>query len=56
MHGKNESENFVEGIDYYYTKEGYMVLTAAYLRKRGYCCENSCRHCPYKTDTLEPAK
>ncbi|MEM6723947.1 MAG: DUF5522 domain-containing protein [Bacteroidota bacterium] len=24
-----------------------MVLTAHYLEKRGYCCKNGCRHCPY---------
>jgi hypothetical protein len=24
------------------------VFTAEYLRKRGYCCDNNCRHCPYK--------
>jgi hypothetical protein len=27
-----------------------MVFTAAYHLKRGYCCENDCRHCPYKVD------
>jgi hypothetical protein len=26
---------------------GLFVLTAAYLRARGYCCGNGCRHCPY---------
>ena len=24
-----------------------MVLTAKYLLKRGYCCKNACRNCPY---------
>ncbi|WP_460945013.1 DUF5522 domain-containing protein [Spirosoma daeguense] len=33
--------------DYYYTPEGYVVFTAAYHQKRGYCCQNGCRHCPY---------
>lgn len=28
---------------------GLFVLTAAYLRDRGYCCEQGCRHCPYVT-------
>jgi Family of unknown function (DUF5522) len=33
--------------DFYY--EGpYLVFTAAYHLKRGYCCNSSCRHCPYK--------
>jgi hypothetical protein len=26
---------------------GLFVLTASYLRDRGYCCGNGCRHCPY---------
>jgi hypothetical protein len=26
---------------------GLFVLTATYLRLRGYCCGNECRHCPY---------
>jgi hypothetical protein len=32
--------------DFYY--EGpYLVFTAAYHLKRGYCCNSACRHCPY---------
>lgn len=29
---------------------GLFVLTATYLRTRGYCCGNGCRHCPYPAD------
>jgi hypothetical protein len=36
-----------EGIDYY-LEDGLLVFTAAFLRKRGYCCESGCRHCPYQ--------
>ena len=25
-----------------------MVFTALFHSKRGFCCGNSCRHCPYK--------
>jgi hypothetical protein len=33
--------------DFYY--EGpYLVFTAVYHLKRGYCCNSDCRHCPYK--------
>lgn len=39
-------EKFVENVDYYFDN-GLMVLTAHFLKKRGYCCENGCRHCPY---------
>ena len=31
----------------FYFENGLMVLTAGFLRKRGYCCDNGCRHCPY---------
>ena len=27
---------------------GLFVLTATYLRDRGTCCGNRCRHCPYE--------
>ncbi|WP_143100728.1 DUF5522 domain-containing protein [Spirosoma endophyticum] len=33
--------------DYYYTPEGFVVFTATYHLKRGYCCRSGCRHCPY---------
>lgn len=46
-----------EGIDFYYTEEGYMVLTEHFLRERGYCCGNGCRHCPYEYKNVpEPKK
>ncbi|RIH87592.1 hypothetical protein Mlute_00901 [Meiothermus luteus] len=35
-----------EGEDYY-LEGGFLVFTAAYHRKRGYCCGSGCRHCPY---------
>jgi hypothetical protein len=35
----------------YYLENGNMVFTAAYLLKRGYCCKNGCRHCPYGVKT-----
>jgi hypothetical protein len=28
-------------------RSGLTVLTAAFLARRGYCCESGCRHCPY---------
>ncbi|MEM6698445.1 MAG: DUF5522 domain-containing protein [Bacteroidota bacterium] len=28
-------------------EKGRWVFTAAYHLKRGYCCGNGCRHCPY---------
>lgn len=26
---------------------GLFVLTAGFLRRRGFCCGKGCRHCPY---------
>jgi len=31
----------------YYLENGFIVFTEAYHLKRGYCCKNGCRHCPY---------
>jgi hypothetical protein len=44
--GETPSED-LRPEDFYY--EGpYLVFTAAYHLKRGYCCNSDCRHCPYK--------
>lgn len=32
----------------FYFDGPYLVFTAAYHRKRGYCCNSDCRNCPYK--------
>jgi hypothetical protein len=40
-------KNLLEGIDFYYDDQGYMVLTEEYHLERGSCCGNGCRHCPY---------
>ena len=37
----------LEEGDFYYSKDGYIIFTVQYLLKRGYCCENACKHCPY---------
>ncbi|MBX7172577.1 MAG: hypothetical protein K1X72_16535 [Pyrinomonadaceae bacterium] len=44
---QEKQDKFVEDVDYYF-ENGLMVLTAHFLLKRGYCCGNSCRHCPYE--------
>ncbi len=43
----------IEDEDFYYDDEGRLVFTAAYHLKRGYCCENGCRHCPYQDERVE---
>lgn len=37
----------IQGRDYYIEPDGRWVFTAEFLLKRGYCCGNGCRHCPY---------
>jgi len=44
-----EPQTFVEGTDFYF-EGGLMVLTGQFLKKRGYCCGSSCRHCPYSDE------
>jgi hypothetical protein len=33
--------------DFYY-ENGYRVMTESYHVRRGTCCGNGCRHCPYE--------
>ncbi|GAB4093600.1 DUF5522 domain-containing protein [Flaviaesturariibacter terrae] len=47
----------VEGEDYYWNKQGYVVLTEQHHRKRGYCCGMGCQHCPYEYEAVpEPRR
>ena len=40
----------LEKEDYYLNEQGYRVFTRQYHLKRGYCCKNGCKHCPYNYD------
>ena len=40
-------EQILKTQDYYY-ENGYKVMTENYHLKRGYCCNDKCRHCPYE--------
>lgn len=33
--------------DFYISSKGYVVFTKHFHLKRGYCCTNGCKHCPY---------
>jgi len=48
MNEQNKENKLIEGEDFYYTPEGYKCFTEKHHLKRGYCCTNGCRHCPYK--------
>lgn len=41
-----KTANLIEGIDYY-IENGNYVFKAFFHLKRGSCCKNGCRHCPY---------
>ena len=48
---------WIEGEDYYVNEAGFVVLTAKYLKDRGYCCGNGCKHCPYDYEAVpEPRR
>ena len=46
-------ETTVEGVDYYLDPKGFRVMTEYYLVKRGYCCSNGCKHCPYSPKAVK---
>lgn len=50
-------KQLVEGIDFYFNEQGFMVLTEKYHLEKGYCCGNGCRHCPFDYDNVsEPRR
>ncbi len=54
------SNTKLDSEDYYLSEEGYIVFTEKYHLKRGRCCLNGCKHCPYgynkKTGKVEGKK
>ncbi|MBK7945416.1 MAG: hypothetical protein IPJ85_08975 [Flavobacteriales bacterium] len=46
----------LEPGDYYFSPEGYLVFTEQYHRKRGYCCGNRCRHCPFGHEAVKKVR
>jgi hypothetical protein len=36
-----------EGEDFYINDRGLFVFMEAYHKKRGFCCESGCVHCPF---------
>lgn len=43
----SRKDNDKKNHEDFYFENGLMVFTEAYHLKRGYCCKNGCRHCPY---------
>ncbi|MBP9885077.1 MAG: hypothetical protein KBF93_02195 [Leptospiraceae bacterium] len=52
---ENNETNAPEGL--YYIENGLMVFTEKFHLRRGYCCTNGCRHCPYRgKQKVSPSK
>ena len=46
----------IEGEDFYYNDDGYIVLTEKYHLEKGFCCGNGCKHCPYNYKNVPEPK
>jgi hypothetical protein len=53
MFDQGISDSPVEGIDYEMSPQGYRIMTEFYLVKRGYCCSNGCKNCPYSPKAVK---
>ncbi len=42
--------------DFYFNEQGFVVLTEKYHLKKGFCCGNGCRHCPYQYEAVPEPK
>jgi len=49
-------QQLIEGIDFYYNEQGYIVLTEKYHLAKGFCCGNGCKHCPYNYENVPEPK
>ncbi|HMH20473.1 MAG TPA: DUF5522 domain-containing protein [Puia sp.] len=50
-------QQLIEGEDFYFSEQGFVVLTEKYHLARGACCGNGCRHCPFDYEKVpEPRR
>ncbi|MBS1742325.1 MAG: hypothetical protein JST81_04760 [Bacteroidetes bacterium] len=45
-----------EGEDFYFDAQGRFVFTEKYHLKKGFCCGNGCKHCPYNHEAVPEPK
>ena len=45
-------KELIEGIHFYYNKDGLFVFTKQYHLEKGYCCGNGCLHCPFNYENV----
>lgn len=46
----SENSSYNKGFkpdEYYYDEHGRIVMTEIFHLRKGYCCKNGCKHCPY---------
>lgn len=55
MHNFN-NKKALQNDDFYYSTDGFIVFTENYHLKRGYCCKNNCKHCPYNYKKNDESK
>lgn len=46
-------DELIEGVHYYMASQGYRIMTEKFLKERGYCCGNGCKHCPYHPKAMK---
>jgi hypothetical protein len=42
-----DNDSIEEEADWEITPDGLYIATRGFLTRRGYCCANQCRNCPY---------
>jgi len=47
--GDSKKHEFIKDV-HYYIEHDKVIFTEQYHLQRGQCCNNNCRHCPYKKD------
>jgi hypothetical protein len=50
------ANELILNIDYYLDAYGRIVFTETYHLKRGYCCGNDCKHCPWKDKNVKDSE
>lgn len=50
-----DKPEFIKDV-HYYLEEGRVVFSALYHIRRGICCGNNCRHCPFEPRAIKGNK